>query len=53
MYMLHNADKWEGSEVPQFGPKYIPNIRKLMTVYWLQRDHNDINWMAMLNIRKV
>jgi hypothetical protein len=51
--MLHNADKWEGSVVPDFGPKDIPNIRKLLTAKWLECDHNDVNWMRMLNIKKV
>lgn len=50
--MLYNTDKWDGRFVLDYGPKDIPNIRKILTAKMVKSDHNDINWARMLNIKK-
>ncbi|CAM0878614.1 unnamed protein product [Alopecurus aequalis] len=51
IYMLQNVG-FTDRTVPQFGQENVPSIRKLMVHKWLSCDHNDVNWRAILNVKK-
>lgn len=45
---LMNAELWEGRFPPDYSPKDLPNIRKLMTNNWVTALQNIIDWRAAL-----
>lgn len=54
IYMLTNAEHWNGTLRPAYGPSNIPNIRKILTHNWIKSDFNEEeeDWRDLLHIGK-
>ncbi|KQK13528.1 hypothetical protein BRADI_1g10741v3 [Brachypodium distachyon] len=50
IFMLMNADLWDGRHPLDYAQSKIPNIRKLLTHDWLNSAENIVDWKTVLKI---
>ncbi|XBI17813.1 hypothetical protein VPH35_059768 [Triticum aestivum] len=48
LFALLNATEWNGSQLPNYGPKEVLNIGKKLTYDWVTSTHNSAPWRKLL-----
>ncbi|KAF7097614.1 hypothetical protein CFC21_099414 [Triticum aestivum] len=52
LFALLNATEWNGSQLPNYDPKEVLNIRKKLTYDWVTSVHNTAPWRKLLRYDK-
>ncbi|KAF7085891.1 hypothetical protein CFC21_089261 [Triticum aestivum] len=52
LFALLNATEWNGSQLPNYEPKEVLNIRKKLAYDWVTSVHNSAPWRKLLRYDK-
>ncbi|XBH70127.1 hypothetical protein VPH35_097853 [Triticum aestivum] len=52
LFALLNATEWNGSQLPNYEPKEVLNIRKKLAYDWVTSPHNSAPWRKLLRYDK-
>ncbi|VAH73454.1 unnamed protein product [Triticum turgidum subsp. durum] len=52
LFALLNATEWNGSQLPNYDPKEVLNIRKKLAYDWVTSTHNTAPWRKLLRYEK-
>ena len=52
LFALLNATDWNGSQLPNYDPKEVLNIRKKLAYDWVTSVHNTAPWRKLLRYDK-